>query len=103
MNITPHVAQNNTKRRSAVDERTTPRAGSAEEKTSGAIVRVDEDGQDDKESEVVRDRQGGVAAYLCRGCLQPVPIAKPDGQSYRPGRGSQSIDLSRYYSNLGGV
>jgi transposase len=62
MNITPHVAQNTTNRRSAIDERTTRHAGyevsPAEEKTSGAIVRVDEDGRDVKESEVAT-RWGG--------------------------------------------
>ena len=46
-----------------------------------AIVRVDEDGGDAKESEVARDRQSGVAVYLHRGCLQSVPIVKPDGQN----------------------
>jgi transposase len=73
MNITPHVAQNNTNRRSAVDERTTRHAGyevsQSEAKTSGASVRVDEDGRDAKESEVARDRQGRVAVYLYRSCL----------------------------------
>jgi hypothetical protein len=69
MNITPHVAQNDTNRRSAVDEQTTRHAG------------VDEDGGDAKESEVARDRQGGVAVYLHWGRLQPLSIAKPDGQN----------------------
>ena len=68
-----HIAQNNTNRRSAVDERTTRHAGyereSAEAKTSGSSVRVDEDGRDAKESEVARDRQGRVAGYLYRSCL----------------------------------
>jgi hypothetical protein len=40
------------------------RGESAEEKTSGAIVRVDEDRGDAKEGEVERNRQGGVAVYL---------------------------------------
>jgi hypothetical protein len=42
---------------------------------------VDEDDRDAKESEVARDRQGGVAVYLHRSCLQPLPIAKSDGQN----------------------
>ena len=42
---------------------------------------MDEDGGDAKESEVTRDRQGGVAVHLHRSRLQPLPIAKPDGQS----------------------
>ena len=73
MNITPHVAQNDTNRSSAVDERTTRHAGyevsQRKLKTSGAVVRVDEDGRDAKESEVARDRQGWLAVYLHRGCL----------------------------------
>jgi hypothetical protein len=35
----------------------------------GQVVRLDEDGWDAKESEVARDRQGGVVVYLHRGCL----------------------------------
>ena len=42
---------------------------------------MDEDGRDVKESEVARDREGGVAVYLHRSCLQPLPIAKFDGQN----------------------
>jgi len=56
---------------------------SAETKTCGAIVRVDEDDRDAKESEVARDRQGWLAVYLHRSCLRPVPIAKPDGQNMK--------------------
>jgi hypothetical protein len=52
-----------------LDERTT------------AVVRVDEDGW--KEGEVARDRQSGMAAYLHRSYLQPVPIAKSDGQNMK--------------------
>ncbi len=87
MNITPHVAQNNTNRRSAVDERTTRHAGyevsQRKRKRVEQVVRVDEDGRDAKESEVARDRQGRVAVYLHRSCLQPLPIAKPDGQNMK--------------------
>ncbi len=43
----------------------------AETQTSGAIVRVDEDGGDAKESEVARDRKGWVAVHLHRSRLQP--------------------------------
>jgi hypothetical protein len=42
---------------------------------------MDEDGRHAKESEVARDRQGGMAVYLHRGCLQPLPLAKPHGQN----------------------
>jgi transposase len=38
-------------------------------------------GRDVKESEVARDREGRVAVHLHRSRLQPLPIAKPDGQS----------------------
>ena len=55
------------------------RGESTEAQTSGAIVRMDEDDRDAKESEVARDRQSGVAVYLQRSCLQLMPIAKPDG------------------------
>jgi hypothetical protein len=41
---------------------------------------VDEDGGDAKKSEVARNREGRVAVYLHWGGLQPVPVAKPDGQ-----------------------
>src|ERR1700719_1546912 len=55
MNITPHVAQNATNRRSAVDraDHAACRIGGApaEAQTSGPIVRVDEDGRDAQESE----------------------------------------------------
>jgi hypothetical protein len=50
-----------------------------EAETSGAIVEVHEDDRDAKESEVAKDQQSGVAVYLPQTCLQPVPIAKPDG------------------------
>jgi hypothetical protein len=58
---------------------------SAEAQTSGAVVRMDEDGRDVKESEVARDRQGRMAVHFHRRCLQPLPIAKPDGGSMTPG------------------
>jgi transposase len=61
------------------------RGESAKAQTSGAVVRVDQDGRDAKESEVARDRQGGMAVYFHRGRLQPVPIAKPDGHDVTPG------------------
>ena len=44
--ITPHVAQNNTNRRSAIDERTTRHAGYesvSETKAGGEVLRLDED------------------------------------------------------------
>ena len=95
MNITPHVAQNNTNRRSAVDERTTRHAGyevsQRKRKRVEQVVRVDEDGGDAKESEVARDRQGGVAVYLHRSRLQPLPIAKPDGQKHETGSASGQL------------
>jgi hypothetical protein len=57
MNITPHVAQNNMNRSSAIDQRTTRHDGhevsQRKRKTSGADVRVDKDRRDAKESEVV--------------------------------------------------
>jgi hypothetical protein len=88
MNITPHVAQNNTNRRSAVDERTTRHAGY--EVSQRKRKRVEQSFGWMKmvgmlrESEVARNRQGRVAVYLHRGCLQLVPIAKPDGQNMNP-------------------
>jgi len=69
--------------------------------TSGAIVRVDEDDRDAKESEVARDRQGWMAVYLHRSCLQPVSIAKPDGQNMKRdfdfGLASNSSNLKRHF------
>jgi hypothetical protein len=46
---------------------------------------MDEDGGDAKKSEAARNREGRVAVYLHRSCLQLVPIAKPDGQNVRRG------------------
>jgi hypothetical protein len=46
---------------------------------------VDEDRGDAKEGEVERNRQCGMAVYLYWGGLQPVPIAKPDGQNVTRG------------------
>jgi IS5 family transposase len=66
---------------------------STEAKTSGAVVRVDEDGRDAKESEVARDREGRVAIHLHRSRLQPLPIAKPDGESM-----TRSVDSGRFSS-----
>jgi hypothetical protein len=88
MNITPHVAQNTTNRRSAIDERTTRHAGyevsqrkrKRVEQSFGWMKIVDA-----KEGEVERNRQCGVAVYLYWGGLQPVPIAKPDGQNVTRG------------------
>src|SRR5882724_2044243 len=73
MNITPHVAQNNTNRSSAVDERTTRHAGyevsqrkrKRVEQSFGWMKMVESE-----ESEVERDRQGWVVVYLHRSCLQ---------------------------------
>src|SRR4029077_1391845 len=59
------------------------RGESAEAKTSRTVVRVDEDDRDAKESEVARNREGRVAVYLHRSCLQPVPIANADGQNMK--------------------
>ena len=39
--------------------------------------------RDAKESEVARDREGWVAVYLHRSCLQPMPIAKRAGQNMK--------------------
>jgi hypothetical protein len=73
------------------------RGESAEEKTIGAIVRVDEDRRDAKEGEVERNRQGGVAVYLYWRGLQPVPIAKPDGQNVTRGfdKRARSIEKTK--------
>jgi hypothetical protein len=46
---------------------------------------VDEDGGDATKSEVARNREGGMVVYFHRGCLQFVPIAKPDGQNVTGG------------------
>jgi hypothetical protein len=97
MNITLHVAQNNTNRRSAVDQRTTRHAryeiSQRKRKRVEQFVRVDEDGADAKESEVARDLGGRVAVHLHRSCLQPLPIAKPDGQGM-----TGSVDSGRFSS-----
>ena len=71
-----------------MDERTTRHAGyevsQRKRKRLEQCVRVDEDDRDAKESEVARDRQSGVVIYLRRRSLQPLPIAKPDGQNMTP-------------------
>ena len=74
MNITPHVAQNDKsqpqQRGGRADHAACWVCGeSAEAKTSGAVVRVDEDGGDAQKSEAARDRQGWMAFYLHRSCL----------------------------------
>jgi len=46
-----------------------------------------------KESEVARDREGRVVVYLHWSRLQPLPIAKPDGQSM-----TRSVDSGRFSS-----
>lgn len=87
MNITPHVAQNNTNRRSAVDERTTRHEGyeisqrkrKRVEQVFGWMKMVG----GTQESKVERDRQGRVAVHLHRSCLQLVAIAKSDGQNMK--------------------
>ena len=99
-NITPHVAQNTTKRRSAVDERTVRHAGYAVkwkrkrvEQSFGWMKMIGM-----LKKEVARDREYRVAAYLHRSCLQPVSIAKPDGQNrwgYSLVSQSISSDLKR--------
>src|SRR4029077_20471784 len=61
------------------------RGESAEEKTSGAIVRVDEDRGDAKEGEVESKRQCEAAEYFHWGGLQHLPIAKPNGQNVTRG------------------
>ena len=42
---------------------------------SGAVVWRVEDGGDVKESEAAGDREGRLAVYVNRGCLQSLPIA----------------------------
>jgi len=80
----PHVAQNDTNRRSAVDERTTRHVGyevrPAESASEWSNRRVDEDGRNAKE---VRcgDRKGSGGCSPSPSCLQPMPIAKPNGQN----------------------
>jgi len=65
MNITPHVAQNTTNRRSAVDERTTRHAGyevsQRKRKRVEQVVRWMKMVGMLKEGEVARDRQRWVA------------------------------------------
>jgi len=89
MNITPHVAQNNTRRRSAVDERTTRHAGYEVSQRKRKRVEQSFGWMKMVESEAARDRQCGVAVYLHWACLQPLPTAKPDGQSMK--RSSDSV------------
>jgi hypothetical protein len=82
MNITPHVAQNTSNRRSAVDERTTRHAGyevsqrkrKRVEQSFGWMKMV---GMLKKVKLRGIDKVGWL--YLHRGRLQPVPLAKPDG------------------------
>src|SRR5258705_11696625 len=82
MNITPHVAQNDTNRSSAIDQRTARHPSYAVSQRKRKRVEqsfwVDEDGGDAQESEITRDRQGGVAVHLHGSRLQPLRIAKPD-------------------------
>jgi hypothetical protein len=56
---------------------------SAEAKTGGAVVRVDEDGGDARESEVARDRERRVVVHIHRSRLQPLPVAKSNGESLK--------------------
>jgi hypothetical protein len=97
MNIIPHVAQNNTNRKSAVDQRTTRHAGY--EMSQRKRKRVEQSfgwmkmvGML-KKSEVARDREGRVAVHLHRSRLQSLPIAKPYGQSM-----TRSVDSVRFIS-----
>ncbi len=85
MNITPHVAQNNTNRSSAVDERTTRHAGY--EVSQRKRKRVEQSFGWMKMVGMLRKvklrgiDKVGMAVHLHRSCLQPVPIAKSDGQN----------------------
>ena len=87
MNITPHVAQNNTHRRSAVDERTTRHEGyeisqrkrKRVEQVFGWMKMV---GGLKKVKLRGIDKVGWLFTFTA-GCLQLVPIAKSDGQNMK--------------------
>ena len=75
MNATPHVAQNNKGRKSAIDGRTTRHPGYAisqtEAQAGGRDLRLDEDSRRDEETAASRAGISGLDVYLCRCRLQP--------------------------------
>ena len=85
MNITPHVAQNDTNRSSAIDERTTRHADY--EVSQRKRKRVEQSFGWMKMVVMLRKvklrgvGKVGVAVHLHGSGLQPLPIAKPDGSS----------------------
>ena len=68
MEITPHIAQNNSKRRSAVDERTTRHGGvsseSEETQAGGRSVRMDEEHRTLAQVTTSRTVTRGLDVYL---------------------------------------
>lgn len=80
MNITPHIAQNHTARRNAIDERTTRHEGytltqrlrKRVEEVFGWMKRCWSDAQD----KTARTGAGRLAAHIHCGDLQPGPNAK---------------------------
>ena len=84
MKVTPHVAQNNTNRRSAIDGRTTEHASYAiSQKKRKRIreLRLDEDHRHAEESEVARSAESELAVHVRRGGLQPISLATAAGSS----------------------
>ena len=69
MKVTPHVAQNNRNRRSAIDGRTTQHPGYAisqrKRKRIEAELRLDEDHRHAQESETTRSGESEWPVYLC--------------------------------------
>ena len=88
--VTPHVAQK--VRGSAIDGRTTRVCGlsreSAETKTRGTGLRLDEDRRRPAQAPASRHRPGGLAAHLRRHRLSLGPVAESGGEvSLIAGRG----------------
>ena len=88
MNVRPHVAQNTSGRRSAIDGRTTRHAGYADEpahpQADRGGVRLDQDGGRLAQDQVARSAQGRLGLHLRRGRLQPRPSAEAPGRRHDP-------------------
>ena len=72
--VTPHVAQNDANRRSAIDARTTRHEGypvSQRKQTGGRSIRLDEDGGIATQNAIPRAGANGLDVYACSGGIQP--------------------------------
>ena len=83
MNVTPHVAQNTSNRRSAIDGRTTRHGGYARQpahpQAHRGSVRLDQDGGRAGEDQVPRRRPRRLRLHLRRRGLQSRPTAQAAG------------------------